>query len=81
MTDKIESVVSDLWIEDGRVEITDTDRDANLYVDGPNNKPLSKTEPHASLVISAENSHGEIQLDGEQLDALIDALYHIQQND
>jgi len=56
--------------------------EANVSVTRPKQTPLSITEPHVTLKISTAKNVGdtiEVTLDGEQLDALADAIHHVQE--
>jgi len=80
MTDKIEDVRADMAIDQDRLEITDETREATTFVKsiGPA-QPLSASEPTVEIITHTENGYTDLQLNAEQVDALIDALYHIQQ--
>lgn len=75
-----ESVRAILEITDGRISIHDDDREAGVWVSKTRRcKPLNRTKTHARLVVGTEAGRAEVSLDGEELDALIDRLYKIQQ--
>jgi len=78
MSEKLENVQTWVEIQEGRVTMRGQDS-ADLYVEGVDHTPLSTSEPHAKLGIVGEGFDADMDLDGEQLDALCDALYHIQQ--
>ena len=66
------------------VEITDAlgydaREDVEVYVSRPELSPLSSNERHSTLTVRGEDAEVGIELDGEALDGLLDALYHVQQ--
>lgn len=67
-------------VEDGRVSMTAAVTDS-LYVETPERRPLSQREPHLTLRVVDDGVRVTLDLDGEQLDALADALYQAQQSD
>jgi len=77
--ERIEDVRSITEISEGKILIEDSSREASLSVNKAcSGLPLSTAEPHLSLFVSGEDFATEIELDGEQLDALADAIYNIQ---
>lgn len=67
-----------LEIEEGRLTITAAGA-ATLYLETPDHTPLSAEEPHATLRVvgrEGEDASAAVTLDGRDLDALADALYH-----
>jgi methyl coenzyme M reductase subunit D len=79
-TQRVEGVDATARVADGRVamvaQVTDT-----LYVETPGRRPLSVHESHCTLRVEADDVRVTIDLDGEGLDALVDALYHAQGGD
>lgn len=75
MTEDVDATVG---IVDGRVAMT-ADGEATLYVDGREHRPLSTIETHATLRVEGEDFRAELALDGQDIDALADDLYHIQE--
>jgi hypothetical protein len=76
---RIEDVRSITEISEGKILIEDASREASLSVNKAcSGLPLSTAEPHLSLFVKGEDFATEIELDGEQMDALADAVYHIQ---
>lgn len=59
--------------------LTDCDRDADVFVSRPDATPLSVGETHATLKVATDDGTVEIELNGETLDGVIDALHDIQQ--
>lgn len=57
--------------------VRDTEKNAMLYAQGRRNRPLSEGEPHATIMLTTDNGHIDIDLDAESMDALIDALVTI----
>lgn len=76
--------VDDVWtgmrIEDSRMKVEADDDSGTIYVRGRENAPLSMNEGHVELTISGEDMRTDITLDAKQLDALADALYHVQES-
>jgi len=66
-------------ITDGRVSMTVDDRDAGIYFNTVENTPLSSTVKLAEIKISGVDWEARIDLDGEELDALADAIHHAQE--
>ena len=66
-------------IEDSRLNISGRDHDAALYAEHADTMPLGETEPVARLHLAGEGMDVEAELDASQLDALADALFHIQE--
>ena len=67
-------------IQDSKLTMSDATREATLHVrQSQSTKPLSTGEPHLTLHVSGDDCGTEVELNGEQLDALIDTLYHIQE--
>jgi len=58
---------------------TTEDPAADIYAMRPNRTPLSVRESHAELKLSTGDGSITVELDGEELDSLIDSLYRIQQ--
>jgi len=81
--ENIEDVTAGMSIDQGRLQITDDDGEATLYVDdelfGRGARPLSVNQPHLELELVTEHGRVEVTLDGEQMDGLADAIYTIQQ--
>ena len=65
-------------IQDGKIEM-ESQADTKLHVKAPEHPPLSGIEPHLSLFASNEDTRVELTLDGEDLDALADAIYHVRE--
>jgi len=76
----IDDVDATAEVEDGRVSMTAAVTDC-LRVETPKHTPLSAREPHLTLRVVDDGVRVTVDLDGEQLDALADALYHAQQSD
>lgn len=73
---KLEDVDVDATIlhgPEGRVAMH-YDAPADLRVSIPGYQPLSRRETHARLLLEGDAFTGSIELDGDQLDALRDAL-------
>jgi len=75
----IDSKVSVEYGAGEMLSLSDVDRDADVYVTRPRNTPLGVSERHALLKVATENGTVEIELNGETLDAVADALQHIQE--
>jgi hypothetical protein len=74
---RIEDVGASASITDGRVSMSVEDG-ADLYLKTRDREPLSVRECHATLEIVGDGFAASVALDGEDLDALADALYHAQ---
>jgi hypothetical protein len=68
------TVDTTVGIFDGRIAMS-ADGDAHLYVDVPDHRPLSTSERHATLRLEGDDYRAEVTLDGEDLDAVMDALH------
>jgi hypothetical protein len=72
-TDTIDGVAAEVSVVDGRVamdaEVTET-----LYVKTPDHAPLTARERHCSLYLVGDGIRVTLELDGERLDTLADAL-------
>jgi hypothetical protein len=77
---RIDGVDATAKIEDGRVSMTAAVTDA-LRVETPEHTPLSAREPHLTLRVVDDGVRVTLDLDGEDLDALADAVYQAQQRD
>lgn len=77
--EKIENTKMVSEIIDGKITIEDSGN-ANVFVNWPNIKPLSKEETFVELRIVNENTEMMIEFNAKQMDRLIDTLYHAQQN-
>jgi len=67
-------------ITDGKLTIEDSSREATLHVKKAHRTlPLSDGEPHLNLYVNSDDGSTEVTLDGKQLDALVDAVYKIQE--
>lgn len=80
MSETVEDVDVTLGIVEGRVAMS-ADVEADLRVHTPDQQPLSTIEPHATLRVADGDVRVAIELDGEALDGLADALYHAQEGD
>lgn len=79
-SEKIGAVTVNTEIQQDRLSITDDDRNGDLYVSKKwDSKPLGSNQTVVTLKATSENSQTNIALDSEQLDALVDALYHTQE--
>lgn len=81
MSEKIEHVGADVEAHDGAITMARSGS-ANLYVDATDLAPLSTGETHATLRIVEDVEAAfetTVELDGAELDALADAIYHAQQ--
>jgi hypothetical protein len=69
---------------DGRVSMS-LSGTLGLHVETPRNKPLSKTETQATIVVSDPkadpDNRAEIELDAEAIDHLVDELHDAQTGD
>jgi len=75
----LEDVVADVEIDDSSaITVAVQYCKADLRVQTPDPAPLSTAEPHLTLALSSDETSVEIDLDGEDLDALADALHRIQ---
>lgn len=74
---KLEDISTAVEVHQGAITITGNG-DSKLYIDYPETKPLSGSETHAQLRIVENRFDVEIELDARQLDALADAIYHVQ---
>jgi hypothetical protein len=74
------TVDTTIGIVDGRVAMS-ADGDADLYVDVPAHQPLSTSEPYATLRLEGDDYRAEVTLDGEDLDAVMDALHQAREDD
>jgi len=64
-------------VTDGRVNIS-ADVEAALYIETPDNQPLTAAESHATVRLTGDGVNATVQLDAEALDALGDAVSHAQ---
>jgi len=80
MTNKrIENARTITEVSEGKITIEDSSREATLSVNKTcRNQPLSSKEEHLTLFVRDGGFSTEIILDGEQMDALADAIYNIQ---
>ncbi|WP_136690055.1 hypothetical protein [Halorhabdus amylolytica] len=72
----IDDVAVTARIQEGKLEM-ESQADTKLHIKAPDYTPLSTSEPHATLFASDEDTRVELTLDGEGLDALVDAISHI----
>jgi len=78
-SEKIDSVTGRIEVNQDRLSIVD-DGSGSLYVSQKwRNTPLGSNETHATIKLSTTNGQVKIALDGEDLDAMVDALHHIQE--
>lgn len=75
MSKEIDATVA---IVDGRVAMS-ADGDATLYVEGRDRPPLSSSETHLTLRVEGDDYRAELDLDGDQLDGLVEDLTDIQE--
>lgn len=61
------------------LDVSFSDRDADVYLSRPRNTPLSVDGTHAMLKVATEDAVVDVELNGEELDAVVDALTNIQQ--
>lgn len=77
---KLGDVSGNITVKQDRLTLSDDDTDGSLYAAQKwRNQPLDSNETHATIKLSTENGTAQIALDGQQLDALIDTLHHIQE--
>jgi len=76
-TAAIEDADVTVGIVDGRVSMS-AQVDTELRVQTPDHTPLSTHEPHLTLRVADEDVRAVVDLDGEGLDALADAIHHAQ---
>lgn len=77
----IQALTGAVEIADGRVTMSDRSPDARLSVRAPRHDPLSEHEPALELVIGGEGMQATVELSPAGLDALADAVYHLQEGD
>jgi hypothetical protein len=77
---RLNSVDATVAIVDGRVAMN-ADVETDLRLETPDRRPLSTVETHATLRLTDDDVRIEVDLDGEALDALADALYRAQGGD
>jgi len=70
---KLGEVATTVGIVDGRVAMS-ADGEADLYIDGRDHPPLSLEETHATLRVEGDGFRATIELDGRDLDDLIENL-------
>lgn len=75
---KIDGADATVGIVDGRVSMS-AQVETALRVETPDRTPLSTPEPHLTLRVAGDDVRAVIDLDGEGLDALADAIHHAQQ--
>ena len=75
--DEVEALVE---IADGRVTMS-ADVDADLYFKNYEYQPLSRDEPYAQLKLAGDDVSVNIELDGDALDALAEAVLYPQRSD
>lgn len=57
-----------------------SDATADLYVMRPKRTPLSVEEGHAELTLATDDGSVVVELDGEELDVLADAIHGVQKH-
>lgn len=67
-------------IVDDRVAMS-ADGDVSVILESPDNQPLSRAETHATLRVVGDDYRASVELDGDALDALTDALADVQEGD
>ncbi|MBV0900176.1 hypothetical protein [Haloarcula salina] len=74
-TTSVAEVDATAEFDDGGVLAVQThERDLDLRVQAPEERPLSGIEPHAQLTISGADLTVDVVLDADALDALLDGL-------
>lgn len=76
---KIEGVDLSMQIEDSRLKITGRDVKGDLYVNGEDVQPVSVKGTVATITLTGEDMVAEVDLDSRDLDALADAIHHLQE--
>ncbi|MDS0220874.1 hypothetical protein NDI54_05835 [Haloarcula sp. S1AR25-5A] len=71
---RLNDVDATVGIADGRVAMN-ADIETPLRLETPDRRPLSSAEPHATLRLAGDDVRVAVELDGEALDALADALH------
>ncbi|GGN26990.1 hypothetical protein [Halarchaeum nitratireducens] len=69
----ITSADATVAIVDGRLAMN-ADGDVDVYLDTPDQTPLTRTEPHATLRFEGDDYRAALELDADQLAALQEAL-------
>ena len=64
-------------IEDGKLSMSDSDRDGDLHIKTPSSKPLSKTMMEMKLKATTDDTTVTVELSAKAVDALADAIYHL----
>lgn len=59
--------------------LNDIDATADVYVKRPSTSPLSTAETHATINVVTDDGRVTVSLNGETLDAVVDALHRTQQ--
>lgn len=69
----LDSVATTVSITDGRVEMT-AEADATVYIDTPEQTPLSSRQTFATIRAEGDDHHTEIVLDADGVEQVADAL-------
>ena len=77
--DRVEGVDATAGIVDGRVAMS-AQMTADLRVGAPEHTPLSTHEPHLELRVAADDVRVVLDLDGDGLEQLADALAEIRED-
>jgi len=80
-TEKIENVHGEVTVSQDRLEITDGSMEADTYIKpASNTQPLSKIYPVVEIITHTENGCVDLQLNGQQLEQMIEALQEVQEH-
>jgi len=80
INERIDDVSGNMKVKQDRLTVSDDDTEATLHINQKwDTRPLTVEETHATIKLSTENGTAQIALDGVQLDALLDSLYHVQE--
>lgn len=75
--DDLDAVDTTVGIVDGRVAMS-ADGDAQLRVESPEHRPLSRIERHATLRVSGTDYRAKLELNAHQLDCLFGELAELE---
>ena len=70
---QVTDATATVGIVDGRMAMT-ADGDVDVYLETPDQRPLSESGTHATLRVAGDDYRAEVELDGVALRALTDEL-------
>jgi len=80
INERIDDVTGNVEVKQDRLTISDDSTEGTVHINQKwDTRPLTVNETHATIKLSTEHGTAQIALDGVQLDAILDALYHVQE--